>query len=94
MLVCSSLERDEKGLCVSQDSAHTKSCMDYKRIVTSDPSIKISLINMIFLGIFFVLVGLFCLEITTNLDKDIDDRNLNAVICVISFFIAFCCFCY
>ena len=47
---------------------------------------------MIFLGIFFVLVGLFCLEITTNLDKDIDDRNISAAICVISFFIAFCCF--
>ena len=47
----------------------------------------------IFLGIFFVLVGLFCLAITTNLDKDIDDRNISAAICVISFFIAFGCFC-
>ena len=90
--MCSSLEIDKKGLRVSQDSAHTESRMDYKRIVTSDFSIKINLINMIFLGIFFVLVGLFCLEITTNLDKDIDDRNISAAICVISFFIAFCCF--
>ena len=35
ILVCSNLEIDEKGLCVSQDSAHTEGCMDYKRIVTS-----------------------------------------------------------
>ena len=91
--MCSSLERDEKGLRVSQDSAHTRGRMDYKRIVTSDPSIKINLIDMVFLGIFFILVGLFCLAITTNLDKDIDDRNISAVICVISFFLAFCCFC-
>lgn len=34
--MCSSLEIDEKGLRVSQDSAHTKGRMDYKRIVTSD----------------------------------------------------------
>lgn len=36
ILVCSSLEIDEKGLRVSQDSAHTEGRMDYKRIVTSD----------------------------------------------------------
>lgn len=41
ILVCSSLEIDEKGLRVSQDSAHTWGCMDYKRIVTSDPSMTI-----------------------------------------------------
>lgn len=41
ILVCSSLEIDEKGLRVSQDSAHTRGCMDYKRIVTSDPSMTI-----------------------------------------------------
>ena len=34
--MCSSLEIDEKGLRVSQDSAHTEGRMDYKRIVTSD----------------------------------------------------------
>lgn len=33
--MCSSLEIDEKGLRVSQDSAHTEGRMDYKRIVTS-----------------------------------------------------------
>ena len=36
ILVCSNLEIDEKGLRVSQDSAHTEGRMDYKRIVTSD----------------------------------------------------------
>ena len=41
ILVCSSLEIDEKGLRVSQDSAHTWGRMDYKRIVTSDPSMTI-----------------------------------------------------
>lgn len=41
ILVCSSLKRDEKGLRVSQDSAHTWGRMDYKRIVTSDPSMTI-----------------------------------------------------
>lgn len=41
ILVCSSLEIDEKGLRVSQDSAHTRGCMDYKRIVTSNPSMTI-----------------------------------------------------
>ena len=39
--MCSSLEIDEKGLRVSQDSAHTWGRMDYKRIVTSDPSMTI-----------------------------------------------------
>ena len=39
--MCSSLEIDEKGLRVSQDSAHTRGRMDYKRIVTSDPSMTI-----------------------------------------------------
>ena len=41
ILVCSSLEIDKNGLRVSQDSAHTWGCMDYKRIVTSDPSMTI-----------------------------------------------------
>ena len=39
--MCSSLEIDEKGLRVSQDSAHTWGRMGYKRIVTSDPSMTI-----------------------------------------------------
>lgn len=41
ILVCSSLEIDKKGLRVSQDSAHIWGRMDYKRIVTSDPSMTI-----------------------------------------------------
>ena len=41
ILVCSSLEIDEKGLRVSQDSAHTRGCMDYKRIITSNLSMTI-----------------------------------------------------
>ena len=41
ILVCSSLEIDEKGLRVSQDSAHTRGCMDYKRIVTSNLTMTI-----------------------------------------------------
>ena len=39
--MCSNLEIDEKGLRVSQDSAHTWGRMDYKRIVTSDPSMTV-----------------------------------------------------
>lgn len=39
--MCSSLEIDEKGLRVSQDSAHTWGCMDYKRIVTFNPSMTV-----------------------------------------------------
>ena len=39
--MCSSLEIDKNGLRVSQDSAHTWGRMDYKRIVTSDPSMTI-----------------------------------------------------
>ena len=33
-----SREIDENGLRVSQDSAHTWGCMDYKRIVTFNPT--------------------------------------------------------
>ena len=41
ILVCSSLEIDENGLRVSQDSAYTRDCMDYKRIVTSNLTMTI-----------------------------------------------------